>query len=64
MMNAPVDPCGLASMDQCASSFFWRIDTGLVVYSEGKLLKETLDNDSNVTDFLTRIPNRDYKSLS
>ena len=48
-MNAPVDPCGLASVVQCASCFFWRIDTGLVVHSEGKLLKETLDNDRNVT---------------
>ena len=48
-MNAPVDPCGLASVVQCASCFFWRIDTGLVVHSEGKLLRETLDNDRNVT---------------
>ncbi|OWK06224.1 hypothetical protein Celaphus_00012507, partial [Cervus elaphus hippelaphus] len=56
--------------DECSSGSLWfgfngpMIDTGLVVYSEGKLLKETLDNDRNVTDFLTRIPNRDYKSLS
>ena len=36
----------------------------IVVHSAGKLLKETLDNDRNVIDFLTRIPNRDFKSLS